>query len=128
MSWIENCEGLECTVGFNDSNVYMRNTNKDRFTPSQIRQLLTWFRTSDIEYRGRVRPSPEIAVCIVCTRLSYPNRLRFDLESVFGISYGWISTVYTDTLLHMTKQAADTDILHSPPNLTYQDLQRWISG
>jgi hypothetical protein len=52
--------------------------------------LLPLLRLDGVEYRARVKPSPECALAVVLYRLSYPRRLA-DCCELFGRSRAWIS-------------------------------------
>jgi len=47
----------------------------------------------DVNYPNRVKPTPELALAVVCYRLSSLTRL-VDCVDVFGCSEAWISIVF----------------------------------
>lgn len=46
-----------------------------RFTREEIRVLISYFNLENIEYRNRLRPSPEFALYLLFYKLSWPRSL-----------------------------------------------------
>lgn len=66
-----------------------------RFTKHEIRVLVSALKIDEIVYRSRLKPPPEIALCLLLSRLSYPIRL-FSMTQIFHRSESYISTVYNN--------------------------------
>lgn len=77
-----------------------------RFTKPQIELLTEYFDIASIEWTNRYNPDPEIAMCLLLWRLSWPNRL-FELTRIFHRSEAWLSSVYTDVVLHLAGRYKD---------------------
>ena len=74
-----------------------------RLTKQEIRRLTPLLNIGSIHYRYRYQCPPEVALCIVCYKLSWPNRI-FNMTYLFGRSHAWISTVYNDTIAHLSRR------------------------
>ena len=91
-----------------------------RFTKEEIRLLIGYFDLESIEYRQRIRPSPEFALCLLLCRLSWPRPL-FQLTEVFGRSPSYLSIVLNDVLEHLRRRYSS--ILSWHPTLTYNRIR-----
>jgi hypothetical protein len=47
-----------------------------RFTKTEIRQFLPYLRLDLVAFRSRCTATPEVALCLVLWRLSYPSRYK----------------------------------------------------
>lgn len=88
----------------------------------EIRQLAMLFRLENVLWSSRVRPTPWIALCVVCARLAFPGRWLL-LADMFGRSIAWLSTVFTDTVLFLYESYSE--MLQWHPRLTYEKLQEF---
>ena len=93
-----------------------------RFTKQEIRLLLGYFDLESIEYRCRLKPSPEFAICLLLCKLSYP-RSFFELSDRFGRSPAYLSIVFNDTLEHLRKRY--DSMLRFHPSLTYKRVKKY---
>ena len=93
-----------------------------RFTKPQILLLLQYFDFEVIEWRNRQRPSPELALCLVLVQQSYPHRF-FELSFLFGRSLAWLSSVYTDAIIHLTMRYKP--ILEWHPTIDYRRIREY---
>jgi hypothetical protein len=74
-----------------------------RFSVDEFSTLLPLLRLDGVEYRARVKPSPECALAVVLYRLSYPWRLA-DCYELFGRSRAWISQVFNAVTVYLDWQ------------------------
>ena len=65
-----------------------------------MRRILPFCGFDQLILSNRYTATPEEMLCLVLMRLAYPTRLH-SLCSVFGRSQSWLSTVWTDVLLHL---------------------------
>ncbi len=93
-----------------------------RFNKQEIRYLLRFLDLESVAWRTRYRPSPELALCLVLVRMSFPQRL-FELTLFFGRSAAYLSTVYTDTIEHLCRRYSK--MLRWHPILRYQRLRQY---
>jgi hypothetical protein len=56
-----------------------------QFLLKEFLTLVPLLRLNSVEYPGRVKASPELALAVVCYRMAYPKRL-LDCCEVFGQS------------------------------------------
>ncbi len=91
-----------------------------RFTKEEIRLLIGYFDLQSIEYRQRIRPSPEFALCLLLCKLSWPRPL-FQLTEHFGRSEAYLSTVLNDVLEHLRLRY--TPMIRWHPTLTYNRIR-----
>jgi hypothetical protein len=92
-----------------------------RFSLEEFLTLVPLLRLDGVEYRQRVKPSPETALAVVCYRLSYPRRLS-DCCELFGRSRTWISRVFNAVTVYLDQQFQS--ILEWHPQLqSYDRLQ-----
>ena len=91
-----------------------------RFTRDEIRILIGYFDLESIDYRGRICPTPEFALCLLLYKLSWPRTLA-SLTEYFGRSEAYLSTVFNDVLEHLRKRY--TSMLHWHPTLTYNRIR-----
>ncbi len=93
-----------------------------RFTRDEIRLLIRYFDLESIEYRNRIRPIPEFAICLLLCKLSYLRQLH-ELQQTFGRSSIYLSIVLNDVLEHLRKRY--TTILQWHPTLTHNRVRRY---
>lgn len=74
-----------------------------RFTKEEIRLLIGYFDLDKTEYRGRIRPSPEFALCLLLYKLSCPGPL-YELARYFERSETYLSIVLNDVLEHLRRR------------------------
>jgi hypothetical protein len=91
-----------------------------QFTPEEIHRLVPLLNLEDIPFCNRYNPDPVTAFCMVCARLTYPNRWE-PLVDLFGRSKSWLSTVFNDTVLYIVGRYRE--VLLWCPQLTYERLQ-----
>lgn len=91
-----------------------------RFTKEEIRLLIGYFDLESIEYRGRIRPSPGFALCLLLCKLSWPRPL-FELTEYFGRSETYLSIVLNDVLEHLGRRY--DPMLSWHPMLTYNRIR-----
>lgn len=75
-------------------------------TPGLLRlksDVFFHFSSLTLIYRNRIQASPEMAFCIVCARLSWPDRWR-TLAKTFGRSSSTLSLIFTDTILYLSQR------------------------
>ena len=80
----------------------------------------------EVQYRYRYQLSPELAICLLLTRLSYPRRLVVDLEGLFRRSVGTLSVIYTDLVLFLYTRY-DSILTWYPILLSYTQLSYFAS-
>lgn len=66
-----------------------------------------------------------MALCVVLARLVYPGRWP-GLQHIFGKSVGWMSSVFTDVILHISR--SHRDLLGWHPQFTYDRLEAYADG
>jgi hypothetical protein len=93
-----------------------------RFYPEDLRKLINYFEIDTIVWRYRIHPPPELALTLLCARLSYPYRF-IDLQNLFGRSETWLKLVFADTLDHMYLRYKK--LLHWHPTLTYERMKHY---
>jgi hypothetical protein len=91
-----------------------------RFTKTEIRQFLPYLRLDQVAFRNRCIATPEVAICLVLWRLSYPSRYK-DTQDLFGHSKAWQSTVFNDTIIHLVERFR-TMLFWDPKRLTIDKL------
>jgi DDE superfamily endonuclease len=92
-----------------------------RFTKQEFRILVPLLQLEDAYYLHRVKPTPELALAVVCYRLSSPTRL-IDCVDVFGHSEAWISIVFNVVTCFLDKRVGS--ILQWHPQLSsYERLK-----
>ena len=91
-----------------------------RFTPEEIYRLAPFLNLYGVAFRHRYQADPLTAFCIVCARLSFPNRWEH-LVDLFGKSKSWLSTVFNDIMLYLI--ARYHEVLLYSSQLTYEQLQ-----
>ena len=91
-----------------------------RFSKEEIRVLIGYFDLESIEYRERICPSPEFALCLLLCKLSW-LRLLYELTQVFGRSEAYLSLVLNDVLEHLRKRY--NSMLSWHPTLTYNRIR-----
>ena len=74
-----------------------------RFIKSQIEFLIEYFDILSIEWTNRYNSNSEIAMCLLLWRLFWFNRL-FELIRIFHLNEIWLSSVYIDEMLHLTRR------------------------
>ena len=74
-----------------------------QFTKTEIRQFLPYLQLDLVVFRNCCTATPEVALCLVLWRLSYPSRYK-DTQDLFGHSKAWQSTIFNDTILHLVNQ------------------------
>jgi hypothetical protein len=72
----------------------------------------------DVQYPYRVKPTPELALAVVCYRLSSPTRL-LDCVEIFGRSEAWISIVFNTVTCFLDERFAS--IIQWHPQLNNYD-------
>jgi hypothetical protein len=93
-----------------------------RFTLEEIRQLVPLLNLEGVPFRRRCKADPETAFCMVCARLSFPNRWEH-LVDLFGRSKSWLSTIFNDVVLYLMARYRELIMWH--PMLTYERLQAY---
>lgn len=63
----------------------LRTNDISRFSKQEIRQILPFLNLDSVLWTNQYQPSSELALCLVLTRLSFPQRL-FQLSDLFGRS------------------------------------------
>jgi hypothetical protein len=94
-----------------------------RFTKDEIRQFLLYLQLDTIEYRNRCTASPEVAICLVLWRLSYPRCYK-DAQDLFGHSKSWQSIVFNDTILHLVNRFREM-LFWDPQRLTLEKVKEY---
>lgn len=74
-----------------------------RFTKAEMDEILPHLGLESIKYRRRYDASPEVALAVLCMRLSYPERLKTMIHH-FGHSRSWISTIFNDVIMHLARR------------------------
>lgn len=97
-----------------------------RFSKGEIRSILPYMRMDLCEISNRYQPSSELAFCIFLARLSYPNRLK-DHIHFFGRSRSYISSVFADVVLHITKRFRRF-MMWDATRLNIQTLRRYVNA
>ena len=90
-----------------------------RFSPEEIRRLVSLLWIHEVPWRERVNPDPEMALCVVLARLSYPGRW-VTLQDMFGKSDTWLSLVFNSVVVFWAGLFGD--ILRWHPQLTQQRM------
>lgn len=90
-----------------------------RFSREEIRRLAPLLRIHEVTWSHGVAPAPDLALCVVCARLAFPGRWS-TLESLFGRSRAWLSTVFNDTVLFLYRTFLEALEWH--PQLTYERM------
>jgi hypothetical protein len=67
---------------------------------AEIYKLTNLLRFDDIRYNAGIKPTNEIACCVLLRRLAISTRW-LDLYELFGRSCGWLSTVFTCVVEHL---------------------------
>jgi len=87
-------------------------------------ELLTHlFDIQSIEWPSRIKPLPELAMCITLRRLAYPTRWK-DLCELFGLSQSYMSLVFTEVVQHLLHQFG-TLVRWHPRLRHYNNLRRF---
>lgn len=71
-----------------------------RFSREEFLALVDLLEIPSITFSNRLRPSPELALAITLHRLTWPNRWYTGCD-YFGRSTGYLSTVFTEVILHL---------------------------
>lgn len=79
---------------------------------------------ASINYRWRVKPEPNLALCVVLARLAYPDR-SYHLCDPFGRSLAWLSTVFNDAIEHIAQQVFTTLMQWHPILDSYEELRNY---
>lgn len=87
-----------------------------RFRKEEMLEVLPHLGLGNVRYRKRYTASPEVALALLCARLSYPERLK-TLIHQFGHCTAWLSTVFDDAILHLSRLFSN--MLHWPKCLIY---------
>lgn len=95
-----------------------------RFTREEIRAILPYTAIDTIVYRQNYRADPELALCLVLFRLSYPRQLH-QMVFEFGCSEAKISTIINDVLVHFSGRYGQG--LKWNPLVTYGKMQQYAS-
>ena len=74
-----------------------------RFTKNEIDEILPYLGLEIIHYCCQFVASPEIALAVLCMRLSYPERLKTMIRH-FGHSRSWLSVVFNDVIMHLARR------------------------
>jgi len=93
-----------------------------RFNKEEIRLLVDYFAIDAIKWSNRAKPSFELALCLLLSKLSYPRQL-FELAEQFGRSPSYLSRVLNDLLKHLEVRYGE--ILRWHPTLTYTRIRRY---
>lgn len=95
-----------------------------RFNKAELSELADLLDIGAITFSNRLRPSPELALAITLNRLHYPATWRSRCE-IFGRSIGYLSTVFTEVILHLdTTYAA---LLDWHPRLDDEQLLEYFA-
>jgi len=62
--------------------------------------MIQHFALEEIEFRYRYRCSPEMAICVMLSRLSAPSRYKEHMQ-LFQRSRSWLSVVFNDVVIHL---------------------------
>ena len=71
-----------------------------RFTQAEIRQILPYLGLDKIVYRHYCTATPELAFCLLLSRLSSNKHFKDDL-SLFARSRTWQSVIFNDIVTHL---------------------------
>lgn len=80
------------------------------FSRSEIKVLVELFDLEAVEVQKRYRHDPEMGLCLVLRRLSFPVRLK-DLQDLFGLHRPSLSVIFNDTITYLDRR--------------YRELLRW---
>jgi len=103
----------------------LRTNDISRFSKQEIRQILPFLNLDSVLWTNQYQPSSELALCLVLTRLSFPQRL-FQLSDLFGRSEPYLSSVYNDTIDHLCRRYRA--MLRWHPSLQYQCLRQYAQA
>src|SRR5258706_16408167 len=92
-----------------------------RFTRTEIQQILPYLRLDEIVYRHRYTATPEVAYCVLLSRLSSNKRLKDDLR-LFARSRTWQSVIFNNVVTHLAVRYAQK-IDWDTRRLTYCQLK-----
>ena len=93
-----------------------------RFNREDIYELIRLFELQNLKFRYRIKASPELALCLVLMKLSFPQRYH-QLTSIFGRSITHLSVVFTDTVIYLATRYEK--MLRWHPMLTYERIQQY---
>ena len=93
-----------------------------RFSREEINLLVEFFDLEGCQIRYRYKVPAIEMLCIVCLRLSYPQRL-FQMSEVFGRSKNALSVIFNDVLIYLSKRYRNT--VKWSQHLTFQRLQTY---
>lgn len=91
-----------------------------RFTRTELDRFLPLLGLEEIQFRNRVRATPEEALAVVLIKLSFPNRY-WEIMDRFGHSRTWLSIVFNDTMIHLYRRYRKK-LAWDENRLTYEQL------
>ncbi|PGH12606.1 hypothetical protein AJ80_06665 [Polytolypa hystricis UAMH7299] len=93
------------------------------FSKEEIGHIIPYLRLDQIVWNSRYKTSQELAFCILLGCLAYPVRFE-DMTTVFGRSKFYISSIFTDMVLHIRDRFQDM-LRWDPHRLTVNRLREY---
>lgn len=97
-----------------------------RFTKQEIRSIMPYLQLDLCPFSCRYKPSPELAFSIVLARISYPHRLK-DQMDFFGRSRSYISVIYCDVVEYLVDRF-DSFMFWDKDRMSMETLRRYCEA